>query len=172
MKKQSRRLFTITVLSEGTIYISIYRLYPVLESAKPACNIQRGAVYILCIIQAMILRARGVIHGLCTPSTAITIARISATRPNIIKKWPTVKRRAFSATRSIRKVSEATVQRKRDDSFSYKGQLSATCVCSKLTYRSNNALPTPDRHRSTETGLSPANHYSETTALMDRLENI
>jgi hypothetical protein len=120
----------------------------------------------------MILRARGVIHGLSTSSTALTIARISATRPNIIKKWPTVKRREFSATRSIRKVSEATVQRKKDDSFSYKGQLSDACVCEKLMYRSVHALPTLGRHRSTETRLSPANYHSEVTALMDRPENI
>jgi hypothetical protein len=150
------------------IYTYIYRLYPVLESAKPVCNVERGAVYYI----TMILRARGVIHGLSTPSTALTIARILATRPNMIKTWPTVKRRAFSATRSIRKVSEATVQRKKDDSSSYKGQLAATCRCVKLISRPHNALPTLGRHRSTQAGLPPANHHSEITALMDRLENI
>ena len=90
----------------------------------------------------------------------------------MIKAWPTVKRRAFSVTRSIRKVGEATVQRKKDDSFTFKGQLEATCVCEKLMYRPINALPTFDRHRYTETRLPPTNHHSEITALMDRLENI
>jgi hypothetical protein len=167
-------LFTINIsLSEGIIYIYSYRLYPVLESAKPVCNTwQRGAELKLNTIDTMILRARGVIHGLSTPSTALTIARISATRPDIIKKWPTVKRRAFSVTRSIRKVSEATVQRKKDDSFSYKGQLSAACVCEKLMSRPNNAIPTLGRNWSTQAGFAPANHHSEITALVDRPENI
>jgi len=62
---------------------------------------------------------------LTTPRIAPTIARISATRPNIIKTWPTIKPRAFSVTRSIRKVSGAPVQQKKDDSFSFKGQLGA-----------------------------------------------
>ena len=73
----------------------------------------------------MILRARGVIHGLTTPLTYPTIARISVTRPYIIKTWPTIKPRAFSVTRSIRKVSGAPVQQKKDDSFSFKGKLKA-----------------------------------------------
>ena len=142
------------------------------------CNRSNGSVFYTeydhIALTSMILRTSASIQRCSTSTPPLYIPRAIAIRHATLNHVcaPAVQRRAISATRSIRKTSEVTKQRKRDDSSSFKGKPSGTESRSELMARSAHAVPVPSGQRHIEAGFPSTNHHWAFTAFMDRLEDV
>lgn len=125
-------------------------------------------------LTSMILRASASIQRCSTSTARLCIPRAISIRHARLDHVcsPAAQRRAISATRSIRKTSEVTKQRKKDDSSSFKGEPLGTDMWSGLTTRSAYAVPVPSGQWHVEAGFASTKYHWAFTAFMDRLEDV